>query len=242
MTFLEIQNTLRKLADPEKAAHYCRFFKTGEGEYGEGDRFLGIRVPVLRSYVREHHYLSFSEILDFLRSPFHEERLYALFILVRKFEKGSEEEKQDVYSLYLEHVAFVNSWDLVDCSAPHIVGAWLEKREKTILYRFAKSDVLWERRIAILSTFHMIRKNSFDDALAISALLMNDSQDLIQTAVGWMLREVGKRDIGAEKAFLRQHLLDMPRTMLRYAIEKFPEHERKRYLACISGEEISDLR
>ena len=155
---------------------------------------------------------------------------------------GDEAQQNDVYDLYFRNRSSVNNWDLVDSSAPYIVGAWLEKRDPSPLYNLARSDSLWDRRIAIVATFHCIRKGSFDDALRISRLLIQDREDLIHKAVGWMLREIGKRDIEAEKAFLRQHLLEMPRTMLRYAIEKFPEHERKRYLVCISEEEISDLR
>ncbi|NEX13901.1 MAG: DNA alkylation repair protein [Prosthecochloris sp.] len=242
MTCSEIQNSFRKLADPDIARHSLRFFKTGRGEYGEGDRFLGIRVPVLRKHIREFMDASLEDIQELLTSDFHEERLFALLLLVRKFEKGDEAQQNDVYDLYFRNRSSVNNWDLVDSSAPYIVGAWLEKRDTSPLYNLARSDSLWDRRIAIVATFHCIRNGSFDDALRISRLLIQDREDLIHKAVGWMLREIGKRDIGAEKAFLRQHLLEMPRTMLRYAIEKFPEHERKRYLVCISEEEISGLR
>uniref|UniRef100_B3EMA1 DNA alkylation repair enzyme n=1 Tax=Chlorobium phaeobacteroides (strain BS1) TaxID=331678 RepID=B3EMA1_CHLPB len=238
----DIQLKLRQLADPAIARHSLRFFKTGRGEYGEGDRFLGIRVPVLRKHIREFMDASLEDIQELLTSDFHEERLFALLLLVRKFEKGDEAQQNDVYDLYFRNRSSVNNWDLVDSSAPYIVGAWLEKRDPSPLYNLARSDSLWDRRIAIVATFHCIRKGSFDDALRISRLLIQDREDLIHKAVGWMLREIGKRDIEAEKAFLRQHLLEMPRTMLRYAIEKFPEHERKRYLVCISEEEISDLR
>jgi len=238
----DIQRRLRQLADPAIARHSVRFFKTGRGEYGEGERFLGIRVPLLRKHIREFMDASLEDIQEILTSDFHEERLFALLLLVRKFEKGDEAQQSAVYHLYFRNLSSVNNWDLVDSSAPYILGAWLENRDTSPLYTLARSNSLWDRRIAIVATFHFIRKGSFDDALRISRLLIHDREDLIHKAVGWMLREIGKRNIGTEKAFLRQHLLDMPRTMLRYAIEKFPEHERKRYLVCISEEEISDLR
>lgn len=226
----EIHSLFRAIADPATAEHSQRFFKTGKGEYGEGDRFHGIRVPVLRKYARESQGISLAEIQQLLASPFHEERLFALLVLVRKFESGDDAVRESIYKLYLDNLKYVNNWDLVDTTAPHIIGRWLEKRGKSLLYRLARSEVLWERRIAILSTFHSIRKNSFDDALAISALLMDDGEDLIHKAVGWMLREIGKRDIDAERAFLNEHYREMPRTMLRYAVERFPEKERKKYL------------
>ncbi len=230
MTVSDIKETLRTLADPLIAEHSKRFFKTGKGEYGEGDEFLGIRVPVLRAHAREFRHATLTEIREFLRSRFHEERLFALLLLVRKFEKGSEDERREVYSLYLENIKHINNWDLVDSSAPYIVGAWLKDRDKQPIYTLAKSGSLWERRIAIMSTFHLIGKNSFDDALQISLLLKHDPEDLIHKAAGWMLREIGKRDMAVEKNFLQQHYRQMPRTMLRYAIERFPENERKKYL------------
>ena len=230
MTHLDIQHRLRENADPEKAEHAERFFKTGKGEYGEGDRFLGIRVPVLRSYVREFQHLTLEETAEILRSPYHEERLFALLLMVQKYQKGDQAQQEAVFRLYLKNLQQVNNWDLVDSSAPSIVGAWLEERDKKLLYRLAESPSLWERRIAIISTFHLIRNNKFDDALAIARLLIADRQDLIHKAVGWMLREIGKRDIAVEKAFLDRHAATMPRTMLRYAIERFEEDERKRYL------------
>ena len=230
MTYSEIHNKFKELADPAIAEHSQRFFKTGRGEYGDGDQFLGIRVPVIRAHVRKFRQESMEEIRKLLSSRFHEERLFALLLLVKKFEKGSDSERQAVYRLYLENTKHVNNWDLVDSSAPYIVGSWLETRNKAPLYRLARSVDLWERRIAIMSTFHLIRKNSFDDALQISLLLKRDPEDLIHKAVGWMLREVGKRDMAVETAFLKEHYKEMPRTMLRYAIERFPEDERKRYL------------
>ena len=230
MTSSDIQERFRKLADPVIAEHSSRFFKTGKGEYGGGDQFLGIRVPLLRAHVREFQHISLTEIRELLRSRFHEERLFALYLLVRKYEKGSGDERQSIYNFYLDNLKFVNNWDLVDSSAPYIVGPWLEARNKACLYKLARSGNLWERRVAIISTFYFIRNNSFNDALRISLLLKHDSEDLIHKAVGWMLREIGKRDAAVEKAFLKEHYKDMPRTMLRYAIERFPENERKRYL------------
>jgi 3-methyladenine DNA glycosylase AlkD len=230
MTSPEISKILRELADPTIAEHSQRFFKTGEGEYGAGDQFLGIRVPVLRSQAKKFTATSLGEIQDLLASPFHEERLCALFLLVNKFATGDSTEKTSIYTLYLDRTKYINNWDLVDSSADRIVGAYLEDKDKQPIYNLAISLNLWERRIAIISTFHLIRNRNFDDALAISSLLKNDREDLIHKAVGWMLREIGKRNPAVEKTFLKEHYKDMPRTMLRYAIEKFPEPERKQYL------------
>jgi len=218
------------LADPAIAEHSQRFFKTGKGEYGEGDKFLGIRVPILREQAKKYQGIALKEIQRLLKSAFHEERLCAVLLLVRKFTKGNEEEKTVIYKLYLDNTKYINNWDLVDSSAYHIVGAYIENKDKQPLYKLSKSDRLWERRIAIMSTFHFIRKNQFDETLDLSKQLINDDEDLIHKAVGWMLREIGKRDLAVERAFLRAHYKKMPRTMLRYAIEKFPERERKKYL------------
>jgi len=226
----DLSKILRKLADPARAEHSLRFFKTGKGEYGEGDMFLGIRVPALREQVKKHRELSMDAALELLKSPYHEERLFALLLMADKFRKGTEKEKEAIYRLYLKNTKFINNWDLVDLSAHLIVGGWLENRDREPLRRLARSENLWERRIAIISTFQFIRKKDFDDAFAISSILVDDSEDLIHKAVGWMLREIGKRDIAAEKAFLKKHYRTMPRTMLRYAIEKFPEKERKAWL------------
>lgn len=230
MTSKQISKILRELADPSIAEHSQRFFKTGKGEYGEGDKFLGIRVPVLREQVKKYRDISLKEIRRLLKSAFHEERLCALLLLVHKFAKGNEEEKTAIYKMYLNNTQYINNWDLVDSSAQHIVGAYLEDRDKQILQDLSKSNNLWERRIAIMSTFHFIRKHQFDETLNLSKQLLNDDEDLIHKATGWMLREVGNRDLPVEKAFLKEHYKKMPRTMLRYAIEKFPEQERKKYL------------
>jgi 3-methyladenine DNA glycosylase AlkD len=230
MSLKELTASLRKIADPKLAEHSQRFFKTGKGEYGEGDKFLGIRVPVLRKHAGKYRHMKFPEIKKLIKSEYHEERLCALFLLVEKYKKGSEEEKREICNFYMSSTKYVNNWDLVDSSAPYIAGDYFENEDKKPLYDFAVSGNIWKRRIAILSTFHMIRKNRYDDALKISEILVNDKEDLIHKAVGWMLREIGKRDIVLEKGFLKRYYKEMPRTMLRYAIEKFPEAERQRYL------------
>jgi 3-methyladenine DNA glycosylase AlkD len=207
-----------------------RFFKTGPGEYGEGDRFLGVTVPPCRKIARLAKALSDEELTKLLRSSLHEEHEVALFVMVERFKKGGPREREAVYRLYRRNLDRVNNWDLVDGSAPTIVGGHFENRSRSQLYRWARSKKLWERRIAALATFHYIRRDEFDDALAIAEILRDDEEDLIHKAVGWMLREVGNRDRKAEEAFLKLHHAKMPRTMLRYAIEKFPEPLRKAYL------------
>lgn len=227
---LLIRKTLRALANPGIAEHWQRFCKTGKGEYAEGDRFLGIRVPVLRQQARKFHDVTLADIRQLIKSEFHEERLLALIILVNKFSKGSERDRAAIVKLYLGNTKYINNWDLVDSSAYQIVGGYFEDKDRKKLRELAVSDSLWERRIAIIATFQFIRRNQFKDTLAISKLLLNDEEDLIHKAVGWMLREVGKRDGKLERTFLKSRYQSMPRTMLRYAIEKFPERERKRYL------------
>jgi 3-methyladenine DNA glycosylase AlkD len=227
----DISKRLRALADPAIAEHAQRYFKTGKGEYGEGDRFLGIRVPVLRAQVRQCGSVALEDIHELLMSAFHEERLFALLLLVRQFTKGNAEEQAAIYRMYLDNTQRINNWDLVDSSARQIVGGYLESRDKKILYTLARSDSIWERRIAVISTFHFIGKHQFDDALKLAKLLLRDEKDLIHKAVGWMLREIGKCDLAVEKSFLQAHYINMPRTMLRYAIEKFPGPVRKKYLA-----------
>jgi 3-methyladenine DNA glycosylase AlkD len=224
------QKNIRNSADAKIAEHSQQFFKTGKGEYGEGDKFLGIRVPVLRKFARQYRDLSFKETESLLGSRFHEERLCALLILVLKYSKGTYEERETIYRLYLKNTRFINNWDLVDSSAHHIVGEFLAESDKSPLYKLAKSRSLWERRIAIIATYHFIKNGQFNETLKISKMLLGDSEDLIHKAVGWMLREVGNRDRATEVAFLQVHYKTMPRTMLRYAIEKFPERQRQRYL------------
>ena len=226
----DVQRQLKKLGNPEHAAISQRFFKTGPGEYGEGDIFIGIRVPVLRKLVKEFKDLATREVEILLRSPIHEERLLAILLLVYIFNKGEDEVKKDIYDLYLKSTEFINNWDLVDVSAEHIVGAYLKDKNRALLYRLAGSKDLWERRISIMATFHFVKHREFSETIKICSMLLSDRHDLIHKACGWMLREIGKRDLKTEEIFLKEHYRKMPRTMLRYAIEKFPENKRQRYL------------
>jgi len=230
MTVQNIRKKLQQLESKDKAKVLRRFFKTGPGEYGEGDVFIGVRVPELRKLLKEYPDITIKEVVQLLSSTIHEERFFALLILVSKYSKGNEAVKKRIYELYLQNTQFINSWDLVDGSAPHIVGAFLMDKSKEPIYRLAKSDNLWERRIAILSTFHFIKHDKYAETLKISKILLSDEQDLIHKAVGWMLREIGKRHMLTEEIFLKKHYKKMPRTMLRYAIEKFPESKRQKYL------------
>jgi 3-methyladenine DNA glycosylase AlkD len=230
MTVQDIQNRLKKLGNKKHAAISQKFFKTGPGEYGEGDIFIGVRVPVLRELVKEYSDVSVEDAALLLHSQVHEERLLALLLLVRLFSTGDEAIRSIIYEKYLANTEFVNNWDLVDSSAEHIVGAYLMNRDKAVLYRLAESENLWERRISIMSTFHFIKRHDFSETLKISKMLLFDREDLIHKATGWMLREIGKRRPQTEESFLKAHYKEMPRTMLRYAIEKFPEQKRQRYL------------
>ena len=230
MVVAEIQQKLAALGDPRIAAGSRRFFKTGLGEYGEGDLFRGIRVPVLRRFSRDYKSVTRFEAERLLRSPFHEDRLLALLLLVRLFSRGDDVAREKIYRLYLKNTRFINNWDLVDSSAEHIVGAFLWGKGQAQLAHLSESGVLWKRRIAIMATFHFIKRGEFDRTLVIAGKLLSDREDLIHKAVGWMLREVGKRDQQAEERFLRDHYKRMPRVMLRYAIEKFPEEKRRQYL------------
>jgi 3-methyladenine DNA glycosylase AlkD len=210
------------------------FFKTGPGQYGEGDIFLGIVVPKQRILVKKYKELDFDSIQDLLNSKIHEHRLVGALILVEKYKKSDKEKdensKKKIFEFYLKNAKNINNWDLVDLSAQNIVGKYLLDKNKAILYKLVKSNNLWEKRIAILSTFEFIKNNKFDDSLKIAELLINDKHDLIHKAVGWMLREIGKRNQEIEESFLKKHCKKMPRTMLRYAIEKFDEKKRKSYL------------
>lgn len=230
MTADEIHGIVQEAANPAIATHSRRFFKTGKGEYGEGDQFLGIRVPALRAFARQYRDTALDDVREQLQSSWHEVRLLALFLLVQRFQRGGDEDRGRVVALYLENTRYVNNWDLVDSSACHILGPWLTGRDRQPLYRLAGSRCLWERRMAIMATLHFIRMNQFDDTLRLARILLTDAEDLIHKAVGWMLREIGKRDRSVEGGFLRTHYRDMPRTMLRYAIEKFPESRRQCYL------------
>ena len=230
MSLKDLQFSLKKSSNIEQAKALQKYFKTGPGEYGEGDIFLGIKVPALRSIARQHPDLTFDELRELIISPVHEERMAALMILVKRFPGSEPEEKEKIYKFYLQNSKNINNWDLVDLSAPQIVGGYLIDRNKRILEKLADSKNLWEKRISILATFRFIKGNQFDTAFIIAEKLLNDKNDLIHKAVGWMLREIGKRDLTAEEEFLKDRFKKMPRTMLRYAIEKFPENKRKAYL------------
>lgn len=226
----ELRKKIKSLASPEISKTMQWFFKTGKGEYGEGDIFAGLKVPTQRKISREFKNLELSELKILLDSIVHEERLISLFILVDKYEKNSDIEKEKIFSFYLKNRKGINNWDLVDLSAPKIIGKHLLKNDRSLLFKFALSKNLWERRIAVLSTYEFIRNNDFQTTLEIAKLLVDDKHDLIHKAVGWMLREIGKRDLKTEENFLKLYYKKMPRTMLRYAIEKFPESKRKKYL------------
>ena len=225
-----IQNQLASLSSAEDGIFLQKFFKTGPGQYGEGDRFRGLRVPALRRLSKAHQDIPLELAERLLHSAYHEDRLLALLILVRKYANADETGRAAIYTLYLDNTRFINNWDLVDASAEHIVGAYLSDKSQGPLYRLTQSISLWERRVAILATFHFIKRGKFDQTLRIAEILLTDKEDLIHKAVGWMLREVGKRDFQREETFLVAHYKQMPRTMLRYAIEKFPHDKRLRYL------------
>jgi len=226
----ELRKEIKTISSPEISKTMQWFFKTGKGDYGEGDVFVGLKVPTQRKLAHGFKDLVLADLKILLSSPVHEERLISLFILVDKYEKGDDKEKEAIFRFYLKNRKGINNWDLVDLSAPKIIGKHLLKKNKSLLFKFALSKNLWERRIAVLSTYEFIRNNDFDVTLQISELLLHDKHDLIQKAVGWMLREVGKKDLRAEESFLKIYYKKMPRTMLRYAIEKFPETKRKKYL------------
>lgn len=230
MSLLEIRKEIFKQKNPAQAIVLQRFFKTGKGEYGEGDIFYGIKVPVQRIIAKQFKDLSLGDLKVLINSKVHEERLIAAFILVEQFQKANEKKQKTIFNFYIKNRSGINNWDLVDLSAPKIVGQYLIDKDKKLLYKFAHSKDLWEKRIAILSTFTFMRQHWFEDTFIISEILMLDEHDLIHKAVGWMLREVGNRDIEAEEEFLKKYYKTMPRTALRYAIEKFPEKKRKNYL------------
>ncbi|MBZ5498964.1 MAG: DNA alkylation repair protein [Acidobacteriia bacterium] len=226
----EIRAALRHYADSRKARDLQWFFKTGPGGYGEGDVFLGVSVPAVRKVARLYRDLVLEDAVELLSSPLHEERQLALFILTGWYERGDESLRRIIYRFYLRNAKHINNWDLVDCSAPHIVGRHLYRRSRAPLYRFAESRSVWKRRIAIMSTFYFVRQGDFIDTLALTDRLIHDPEDLIHKAAGWMIREIGNRDQQAAEAFLKERCRTMPRTMLRYATEKFPEETRLRYL------------
>jgi 3-methyladenine DNA glycosylase AlkD len=226
MNAQDVHERLRGLGNPEAAAFAAGYFKTGPGQYGDGDVFLGIRIPVLRRVAKDCHVLPIAQVVELLRSAIHEERLLALLLLVWRASRDEGLERKKIYELYLAHTRFINNWDLVDSSAPTIVGGHLAQRSRKPLDRLASSQSLWERRISIIATLHFIRNGEFADTLRIAERLLGDREDLIHKAAGWMLREVGKRDQPVLESFLRVHSEIMPRTMLRYAIERFPADRR----------------
>jgi 3-methyladenine DNA glycosylase AlkD len=226
----DIENLLRQMEQPERALFLKRFFKTGPGEYAEGDLFLGLKVPEIRKLSREFREIDLAEVFLLLKSPYHEARHLALMILIHQYKKGGTREKEQIFRGYLKLIRHINNWDLVDISAEHIIGAHLDGKDLSLLKRLAVSKSMWERRIAILSTFFWTRRNEFRPVLEIARILRQDPEDLIQKGVGWMLREVGNRDLASERNFLDVYYRQMPRTMLRYAIEKFSPGLRQSYL------------
>ncbi|MBP7736086.1 MAG: DNA alkylation repair protein [Spirochaetes bacterium] len=230
MSLQDLKKELRDLADPGQAEILIRFFKTGPGQYGEGDRFLGIKVPVQRSIAKKYRDLPLGAIDKLIKSPIHEERLVSLLILIEKYNRAGDAERNDIIELYLANTHNINNWDLVDLSAPQLLGRHLFGGDMDLLRRLARSSSLWEKRIAVLSTFYFIKKGDHAMTLELAELLLGDGHDLIHKAAGWMLREVGKRDLAAERAFLDRYAGSMPRTMLRYAVERFPDKLRRSYM------------
>jgi len=229
-TLQAIRVDVRRLADPARAAAVSRFFKTGPGEYGAGDKFLGVAMPPLRRLAREHEDASLPVVAALLRSPWHEERMLALLVLVRQYTRGSAVDRRRIAALYVRSRRFINNWDLIDVTAKHILGPAWAKDDEGWLARLASSPRVWDRRLAVMTTFHDLERGRFDRMLALATQLVDDPHDLIHKAVGWMLREIGKRDRRVEQRFLDRHARHMPRTMLRYAIERFPPSLRRRYL------------
>ena len=229
-TISKLKQELHSYSNRKKARTHSRFFKTGKGEYGEGDLFIGVNVPNCRKVVKQFNNLSPDNIIRLLHSKYHEERLVALLIMVDQFKSSGLKEQRIIYNIYLDNTKYINNWDLVDLSASKIVGAYLFGKNDQKLNKLAKSQSLWERRISIIATLYNIYNNSFGKTLEISEILLKDEEDLIHKAVGWMLREVGKKDQAREEKFLKKHYKQIPRTMLRYAIECFPEAKRQKYL------------
>jgi len=233
LTLADLQRELARAADPERARNLAWFFKTGKGQYGEGDVFCGITVPVMRSLAKSYTHLKLADVKKLLNSRVHEHRFTALIILVSRYEAANSAVKQKIFNFYLRHTRHTNNWDLVDTSAPYIVGEHLVTRSRSVLFSLAKSPRLWERRIAMVATMAFIRRGDLDDAFAIAALLLGDEHDLIHKAVGWMLREAGKHSTPRLLKFLEQNYSAMPRTALRYAIERLPQSQRKGILKGI---------
>jgi len=228
---MKVREEIRALANKEIAQHSLRFFKTDKGEYGHGDLFLGVRAPKIRLIAKKHIDISITDMKTLIQSKYHEERFLGLIILVNKYAKTKDKKNRNqLYKIYVSSFKYINNWNLVDVTCPHVTGKHLIDKDRTILYKWAKSEDLWAKRIAMVSTFSFIRKNDLEDTFKIAEILLHDEHDLIHKAVGWMLREAGKRDLKREETFLKKYYKTMPRTMLRYAIEKFPETKRQKYL------------
>ncbi len=231
MTAKDIQTALEKASTPEKRDFLPHFFKTGKGGYGEGDKFIGVVVPDIRKIAKANKTLSSDELTLLLNNEYHECRMCALFILIEKYKKANQEEKKQMVDFYLAHSHRINNWDLVDLSARDIVGEYLiDKEDRKILYKLAQSELLWDQRIAVIATFAFIRKNDFSDIIKLSEQLLSHKHDLMHKAVGWMLREAGKRDKNTLIGFLDKHYKNMPRTMLRYSLEKLAPEEKAYYM------------
>ena len=228
---MKAREEIRALANKEIAQHSLRFFKTDKGEYGHGDLFLGVRAPKIRLIAKKHIDISITDMKTLICSKYHEERFLGLIILVNKYAKAKDKKNRNqLYKIYVSSFKHINNWNLVDVTCPHVTGKHLIDKDRTILYKWAKSEDLWTKRIAMVSTFSFIRKNDLEDTFKIAEILLHDEHDLIHKAVGWMLREAGKRDLKREETFLKKYYKTMPRTMLRYAIEKLPETKRQKYL------------
>lgn len=231
MSIESLINELKSYSNKEYAAHHLRFFKTGKGEYGEGDLFYGLKVPDVRRITKKYYKnIPLNDVKQLLINPYHEFRLAALIILVLKFQKTSIEEKEDIFNLYLNNVSYINNWDLVDISAPHIVGAYLFNKNTDQLWDLARSNHLWSERISIISTLYFIKKDKYFETIDIAEFFLNHKHDLMHKATGWMLREVGKRDMKVLLDFLDKFYKQMPRTMLRYSIEKLSPELRNKYM------------
>jgi 3-methyladenine DNA glycosylase AlkD len=228
---MDLHTAFRKLGSAKVAEHSQRFFKTGKGEYGYGDIFLGIRTPVIRKFVKDNRCINISDTKKFIKSKYHEERMLGLLILVDKYSRADNDaDREKIFDLYVRSFKYVNNWDLVDVTCPHVVGKHLFDKDRSALYDWANSNDLWTKRIAMVSNWWFIRNSDLGDVFKIGKILLNDEHDLIHKAVGWMLREAAKKDLKKTETFLKKHYQTMPRTMLRYAIERFPEVKRKKYL------------
>lgn len=230
MSAINIEKELELYSTPEKREFLPYFFKTGKGQYGEGDKFLGVVVPDTRKVAKKYRDLPFKEIENLLNNEYHECRLCALLILVERFKKASEGDRKEIFNFYLAHTNRINNWDLVDLSAKDIVGEYLIDKDRSVLYDLVKSELLWDQRIAIVSTYAFIRRGDLYDTFLLSEKLLDHKHDLMHKATGWMLREMGKKDLNMLRAFLDNHHKKMPRTMLRYSIEKMDQSERAHYM------------